>query len=56
MKRLVIVGASTRGYSMFASKLFNNHRDSANIVGIYDPNYVRSEYFSDTLKHIRNTP
>lgn len=48
MKRLVIVGASTRGYSMFASKIFKNHSDSAKIVGIYDPNYVRSEYFRDT--------
>ena len=48
MKRLVIVGASNRGYSMFASKIFKNHGDTAKIVGIYDPNHVRSEYYRDT--------
>ena len=48
MKKLVIVGASFRGYSMFAEKIFKNHKDTAKIVGIYDPNYVRSEYFRDT--------
>ena len=48
MKRLVIVGASFRGYSMFASKIFNNHKDTARIVAVCDPNYVRSEYYRDT--------
>ncbi|MBR2930575.1 MAG: Gfo/Idh/MocA family oxidoreductase [Clostridia bacterium] len=48
MKRLVIVGASFRGYTMFADKIFKNHGDCCRIVGVYDPNYVRSEYYRDT--------
>ncbi|MBR7117033.1 MAG: Gfo/Idh/MocA family oxidoreductase [Clostridia bacterium] len=48
MKRLCIVGASFRGYTMFASKIFHSHSDNTRIVGIYDPNYVRSEYYRDT--------
>ena len=48
MKRLVIVGASFRGYTMFAEKIFKNHSDTAEIVAICDPNHVRSEYFRDT--------
>lgn len=45
MKRLVIVGASYRGFTMFADKIFNNHKDEAKIVAVCDPNPVRSEYY-----------
>ena len=48
MKRLVIVGASFRGYTMFASKIFNSHSDTAKVVAVCDPNHVRSEYYRDT--------
>ena len=48
MKRLVIVGASFRGYTMFASKIFNSHSDTTKIVAVCDPNYVRSEFYRDT--------
>lgn len=47
MKRLVIVGASSRGYTMFADKIFKNHADTTKIVAVCDPNYVRSEYYRD---------
>lgn len=45
MKRYVIIGASGRGYMMFAKKLFNNHKEDAKIVAVCDPNPVRSEYY-----------
>ena len=48
MKRLVIVGASFRGYTMFADQIFKNHSDTAKIVAVCDPNCVRSEYYRDT--------
>lgn len=45
MKRYVIIGASGRGYMMFARKLFDNHKEDAKIVAVCDPNPVRSEYY-----------
>ena len=48
MKRLVLVGTSFRGYTMFADKIFKNHSDQAKIVAVCDPNHVRSEYYRDT--------
>lgn len=45
MKRFVIVGASGRGYTMFARNLWQKHRDESEIVAICDPNPVRSEYY-----------
>lgn len=41
--RYAIVGASNRGIYMYAIPLYEKFKDVARIVGIYDPNYKRSE-------------
>lgn len=54
MKRFVIVGASTRGFTMFAGRLLKNHRGESEIVAICDPNPVRSEYYkANTFPNMR---
>ena len=45
MKRLVIVGASFRCYTMFVENLLDNFPNIAEIVGVYDVNKVRCEVF-----------
>ncbi len=49
MERLVIVGAGQRCYNMFAKNLIKSFSDKVEMVGIYDPNVKRSEYFRDTI-------
>jgi predicted dehydrogenase len=45
MKRYALVGASSRCLSMFAGPLAKDFKDVAEIVGIYDINFKRSEVF-----------
>jgi hypothetical protein len=42
MKRYAIVGASSRGTSMFAIPISKQFTDVAKLVGVYDPNYKRA--------------
>jgi predicted dehydrogenase len=46
MKRYVLVGASARGLSTYARPMVERFRDSAQLVGIFDPNAVRAHYAS----------
>src|ERR671930_749157 len=46
MKRYVLVGASARGLSAYARPMVERFRDSAHLVGIFDPNSVRAHYAS----------
>lgn len=41
-KRYVVVGCGCRGYSMFVERLVDKYSDTAEITGVYDPNYVRA--------------
>ena len=41
-KRYVIVGCGCRGYSMFTERIVDKYSDTAEITGVYDPNYVRA--------------
>jgi predicted dehydrogenase len=43
MKRYAIVGASSRGTSMFAIPISTQFTDVAKLVGVYDPNYKRAQ-------------
>ena len=43
MKRYAIVGASSRGTSMFAIPISKQFTDVAKLVGVYDPNYKRAQ-------------
>lgn len=42
MKQYAIVGASSRGTSMFAIPIVKEYGDVARLVGVYDPNYKRA--------------
>ncbi|MSP14025.1 MAG: Gfo/Idh/MocA family oxidoreductase [Chloroflexi bacterium] len=46
MKRYVFVGASARALRMFAHPMTERFAESAQVVGIYDPNPVRANYLS----------
>lgn len=46
MKRYVIVGASSRGFEMYAKPLTGELKDVAELVGIYDINSVRANFVS----------
>src|SRR5213082_2167328 len=46
MQRYVLVGASARGLSTYARPMVERFRDSAQLVGIFDPNAVRAHYAS----------
>ncbi len=43
MKNYVIVGASRRGFNMYALPMSKYFRDCAKIKGVFDPNYKRAE-------------
>ncbi|GLV54019.1 4,5-dihydroxyphthalate dehydrogenase [Dictyobacter sp. S3.2.2.5] len=43
MKKYAIVGASSRGTSMFALPIAEKYADVARLVGVYDPNYKRAQ-------------
>ena len=49
MKRYVIVGAGARCYSMFVLGLGGAHSDTVSLVGVYDTNIRRSEFFRETV-------
>lgn len=44
MKNYVLVGAGQRCFGMYAKPLVAEYGDVARIVGIFDPNRIRSEY------------
>lgn len=48
MKRYVIVGTSHRALGMYARPIVERFQDSAELVGVYDVNRARAEYFSQT--------
>ena len=48
-KRYVIVGASFRCYILFACNMVDNLGDKTEVVGIYDPNKTRCEYFKKKI-------
>lgn len=45
-KRYVIVGASSRGFNMYALPLTTELKDYADLVGVFDINSVRANYVS----------
>lgn len=47
MKRYALVGASSRGFHMYAIPIVERFRDYAKLVGIFDINIKRSEYISN---------
>jgi predicted dehydrogenase len=47
MKKYVLVGASGRGYGMFAKPMVEKFGDVAKLAGIFDINIVRAEYIRD---------
>ena len=49
MKRLAIVGAGQRCYEFFATKIKEKYSDTTEIVGVYDNNIKRAEYFQKTI-------
>src|SRR5262244_3050279 len=46
MLRYVLAGASARALHMYALPVVERYRDSASLVGIFDPNTTRAEYIS----------
>lgn len=48
-KRYALAGASGRGYRMYGNNIINNYSDVAEIVGIFDPNYLRAGFVRDNL-------
>ena len=42
-RKYAFVGASGRGLSMYARPLYNDFKDVADLVGIYDPNPIRAK-------------
>ena len=49
MKRLAIVGAGQRCYEFFATKIKERYANSVEIVGIYDSNIKRAEYYQKMI-------
>ena len=49
MKKLVIVGTGQRGYEFFATKIKERYCDTVQIVGIYDNNQKRAQYYQKTI-------
>ncbi len=47
MKKIVLVGAGYRGFSMFARPLIDDFRDVVDFAGIYDINRKRAEFMSN---------
>lgn len=52
-KKYVIVGASSRGFHMYAQPLTSELKDYAELVGVYDINPARARYVSE---HCGNVP
>ncbi len=50
MKRYVIAGCSDRALDMFAKPIVANFSNYARLVGIFDPNHKRMEFFNQQLK------
>ena len=48
-KRYVIVGTGMRCYTMFVRNLIDHFGDFCEIVGVYDTNKIRSEYFKKDI-------
>lgn len=51
MKKYVLVGASMRCFYMFAKPLASQFSDVAQIVGIFDINKTRAEFFKDEVNN-----
>ena len=49
MKRIVVVGAGQRGYEFFATKIRDKYSNCVEIVGIYDKNRKRCEYYQKMI-------
>lgn len=49
MKRIVVVGAGQRGYEFFATKIRDKYSSCVEIVGIYDKNRKRCEYYQKMI-------
>jgi len=47
MKKIVLVGAGYRGFSMFAKPLIDDFRDVVEFAGVYDINRKRAEFMSN---------
>lgn len=52
MKRYVLVGASSRGFQMYAIPITKKFKDYAKLVGIFDINRKRAEYVSNYCRGI----
>jgi predicted dehydrogenase len=50
VKKYVLAGCSGRALAMFAKPMQKKFSDSADLVGIFDPNDVRMEYFNTQLE------
>ena len=48
-KRYALAGASGRGFMMYGRNIVNNYADVAQVVGIFDPNYLRAGFVRDNL-------
>jgi predicted dehydrogenase len=46
VRRYALAGASLRGLTMYAKPLAERFRESARLVGVFDPNPVRAEFVS----------
>lgn len=49
-KRYVLAGCSGRALGMYAQPMQNSFASHARLVGMFDPNYKRMEYFNQVLK------
>ena len=49
MKKYALVGASSRCFAMFAKPLVEEYSDIAKVVGVFDTNRGRSEYYNKHL-------
>jgi len=49
VKKVVLAGASSRGYGMFAKPLSEKYADEVKICGIYDINYERAGLFAGDI-------
>ena len=45
MKKYVLIGASHRCYGMYAKSIVESFKNEAKIVGIFDINMTRAEYY-----------
>ena len=53
MKKVVLAGASSRGYGMFAKPLSENYSGRVEICGIHDINHERARLFAGDIGGFR---